>query len=283
MAWVRSLLVIPATLSASLVVACGASSNRPSKAALTALTQAAYVTTREPGFEFTMKVTANRGGQSAAVTGAGMSADGGREGTMTMAINGRTLTLLARWPYVYVPAIVAPAVWGLPNTTGGKPWVRANYLVYNQPVGANLGGTDPILALNAIKATGRVTAVGAQSVNGVPTTHYHALVDANRIISTVPSARRAAARQYAQTLRRATGSTTLPIDVWIDANQHVRRITLHLQVCVPGGKLDESTTFDIVRYHNPPTVRVPPASQFTDITDRLKTKTSQALKQLPGC
>jgi hypothetical protein len=117
-------------------------------------------------------------------------------------------------------------------------------------------------------------------VNGVPTTHYHAVVDLNRVVSTASPERRAAVQQYEQILKRATGSSTLPIDVWIDARQHVRRMNLQQQLCIPGGKLSTSITFDILRYGSQPAVRIPPPSQVTDITDRLQAQTSQALQQL---
>ena len=90
----------------------------------------------------------------------------------------------------------AEAVWQL-SDTGAEPWVRANYATYNESSSATLGtgGSDPILTINFLKATGRVTTVGTQSVNGVATTHYHGLVDSNRIAATVPPSRRPAAQQ----------------------------------------------------------------------------------------
>jgi len=148
------------------------------------------------------------------------------------------------------------------------------------------GGNDPILTIGFLKATDRLTSMGTQKVNGVATTHYHAFVDYNRIAATAAPPLRPAARQNAQTLKRLTGTTALPIDVWVDAQQHVRRVALHLQACVPGYKFAESVTFTILRYASAPPVRVPPPAQLTDVTDLVKAQASQMrqlIDQIPGC
>ena len=283
----RSVLGIAAALSAMLIGACGTSSDHLNKPNPTVLTHAAYATSRERGYVYTMRFTAAVGGRSAAATGTGTIDSTGREGTFTEQSDGQTVTLLVKWPYIYAPGSTAEAVWQLSNT-GAKPWVRADYATYSESSSGALGtgGTNPILTINFLKATGRLMTVGTQSVNGVATTHYHALVDSNRIAATVPPSRRPAAQQTAQTLKHLTGTTTFPIDVWVDSQQHVRRIAVHLQTCVPGYKFDESVTFTILRYANPPPVQVPPRAQFTDVTERLKTRASQTrrlLDQIPGC
>jgi len=197
------------------------------------------------------------------------------------------LTLLFKEPYVYAPVSTAKAVWQLPNT-GIRPWVRADEATYNESSNAALGtgGNDPITTIGFLKAASRLTTVGTQKVNGVATTHYHAFVDYNRIAATAAPPLRPAARQNAQTLKRLTGTTLLPIDVWVDAQQHVRRVALHLQTCVPGYKFEESVTFTILRYANPPPVRVPPRAQLIDVTDLVKAQASQMrrlIEQIPGC
>jgi hypothetical protein len=78
----------------------------------------------------------------------------------------------------------------------------------------------------------------------------------------------------------------MPIDIWVDSEQHVRRVADRLQTCVPGYNFDDSVTFTILRYATPPPVRVPPRSQFTDVTDRLKAQQSQMrqrLDEIPSC
>ena len=227
------------------------------------------------------------GGRRVAATGTGTIDRTGREGTFTEQSNGQTVTLLFKWPYVYAPLSTAEAVWQL-SDRGAKPWVRADYATYDESsnVALGTGGTDPIPTINFLKATGRLTTVGKQSVNGVATTHYHAFVDSNRIAAAVSPPLRPVARENAQTLQRLTGTTTFPIDVWVDAQQHVRRIAFRLQTCVPGYKFDESVTFTILRYANQPPVRVPPRAELTDVTDLVKAKASQmrrVIDRLPGC
>jgi hypothetical protein len=83
-----------------------------------------------------------------------------------------------------------------------------------------------------------------------------------------------------QTVKRITGSDTLPIDVWIDGQSHVRRIALSLKLCSPQGKIDESIDMTLYDYGPQPAVEPPPASQVADIGDRLGAEAEKNLQKL---
>jgi len=85
--------------------------------------------------------------------------------------------------------------------------------------------------------------VGAETVRGVTTVRYHALVDFERYAATSHSG--AQARRYAATLRRLTGSSTLPIDVWVDAQQRIRRLSTSVSACSPEGRVSTRIALDI--------------------------------------
>ena len=246
----------------------------------TPLAQVAYVTTQAPGFKFELTVTGSVGGQSFTFGGAGSMDERDLEGTMSLQIAGETLREIIKNPYIYVsvPSDASTAI------AGGKAWVRANINTFGEalgastPVGANT--TEPTQMLSLLKAGGQVTTLGEQSVRGVATTHYHALVDFSRLVSVAAPNRRAATERYADELKRITGSSSLPIDVWVDARQRVRRFSTQLQICTPQGSLVESITMNLYDYGRQPTVIAPAPSEVTDVTSELSSRTSQVLAQL---
>jgi hypothetical protein len=242
--------------------------------------QAAYMTTRGPGFKFALSSTASLGGHSFSFSGEGSIDEGGLQGGMSLQVGGEAVTEIIKNPYVYVKVPGAGgAAFG-----GATGWVKANIDTFSQALGASesLGGntTEPTQLLNLLKATGQVTTLGSQSVRGVATTHYHALVDFGRIAATAAPGLRAADERFAQQLERLTGSNSLPIDVWVDASQRVRRFSTQLQMCTPQGTLAESVTMELFDYGPQPDVLVPAASEVTDITGNLESQISHTLAQL---
>jgi hypothetical protein len=124
--------------------------------------------------------------------------------------------------------------------------------------------------------------VGSETVRGVATTHYHAVIDLNRYPSVVAPSLRAAAARAAALLERVTGQSTLAADVWVDRSGLVRRLALDLSVCSSVGTVDATLSMDIYDFGRQPTVTVPPASEVTDITGTLASQVAQSTQQL-GC
>jgi len=274
--------LLVAAASAGIAIATQGGSGRSGTATLTPLTQAAYVTTQAPGFKFELTMTGSVGGRSFTFGGEGSIDERDLEGTISMQIEGETLTEIIKNPYVYihVPSSASTAV------TGGARWLEADIDTYGEALGAGspLGAdtTEPRQLLSFLKAAGQVRRLGEQSVRGVATTHYHALVDFSRYASRVAPSRRHATERYADELERITGSSSLPIDVWVDARQRVRRVSTRLQICTPQGPLAESMTMNLYGYGRQPAVLAPAASEVTDITSQLTSRTLQAMAQL-GC
>lgn len=265
-------------LSAVAILAgCGGSGGAPQPELTRQLTQAAYATDQEPGFDFLMTVTIRGGGQSGGFTARGALNSHRHEGMITEEIQNQTLISLIKQPYIYV------RIPNSPNVPVHTPWARANLdAVYGQSFGLSLGtgSTDPTQTLSLLGASGHVVKAGTQEVNGVSTTHYRAAVDLDRLASVVPASRRAAAERTAQVVKRVSGSTTLPMDVWIDGHQLVRRVGVQIGLCTPNGRATESIAFDILRFVNLPAVSLPPPGQVTDITQRLAAQSAQALQSL---
>jgi hypothetical protein len=269
-------------ITASVAGASGCGGGGGSGAAMvTPVTRAAYVTAREPGYRFDLTLDVSFEGHSTAITGTGSIDERDQRGTMSMQVGGQTLTMLIEKPYIYMQIPDG----GVSTVGQGKPWLRANIDVYSQalgssnPFGSNDVGAEQMLGF--LKSSGQVSDLGSQTIGGVRTTRYHALIDFGRYAATVAPAQRAAAQKYADTLQRITGSSSLPIDVWIDEQQRVRRIYLQMQMCIMQKHLNESLTMDLYDYgRQPASIQPPPASEVTDITSELKSQTSQVLSQL---
>jgi hypothetical protein len=246
---------------------------------LAAVAKAADVTGQVPGYKFELTSSTSFGGRSFSVRGTGSIDDRGRQGSMSLQVEGKTLSEIISRPYVYVEV---PSGSG-GSVPGGKPWLRTDISTFTQSFGgSSLGSSsaDPTQTLSFLKAAGTVAKLGVEDVRGVPATRYHATVELARYPATVQPRERAAASRYVQTVKRITGSDTLPIDVWIDGQSHVRRIAFRLRLCSPQGKIDESIDMTLFDYGPQPAVEPPPASQVADIGDRLGAEAEKNLQKL---
>lgn len=113
----------------------------------------------------------------------------------------------------------AAAVGGTPPA---KPWVRVTL-----PPGA--GGAsaiqDPTQVLGYLRTTARsLTKVGKDTVRGTATTHYRADLDLTKAVAASGATPQPGQPDPAQLLRQQLGRDTLPVDVWVDAQQRVWRL-----------------------------------------------------------
>jgi len=126
-------------------------------------------------------------------------------------------------------------------------------------VGANLA--DLLASLKDIAGSDRQ--LGTGTVRGVPVTEYQVDIDPAKVAAKFPSQERASLRQSLQSL----GKGTIPVDVWVDAQNLVRQV--RLSVHLPGGSsaLDIpgnpqlTATADFYDYGVPVQVSAPPAAQ----------------------
>lgn len=111
----------------------------------------------------------------------------------------------------------------------GKRWMRVDAAKAAEAAGLDTSallqsGQDPAQAISQLGAvSGDVEKVGEEKVRGVDTTHYRATVDFDRYPSLVPASQRAAVRASMRRLEKLMGSSTAPVDVWVDDDDLVRR------------------------------------------------------------
>jgi hypothetical protein len=131
------------------------------------------------------------------------------------------------------------------------------------------GSGDPADLLASLTAiSGSERKLGAATVRGVPVTGFQVNIDPAKAAAKVPNWERASFQQFAKSL----GSGTIPVDVWVDDQNQVRRVRLSLPapegtdvLGAPGKtKLVEST--DYYDFGVPVHVSAPPAAEVADLS-----------------
>jgi len=158
-----------------------------------------------------------------------------------------------------------------PSLPRGKTWVVISdgmlggpgVLGEFSPFGGSADPADLLKSLTGM--AGSVKKVGTATMRGVAVTEYQVNIDPAKAAARLPSSQRASFRQFAAAL----GSGAIPVDVWVDGQNLVRRIqvSLHLNADsgVPSGaRLTEST--DFYDFGVPVRVTAPPASQVASLS-----------------
>jgi hypothetical protein len=152
---------------------------------------------------------------------------------------------------------------------GGKEWLKVDVEKLAKSRNVDLGQfrqltqNDPTQMLAYLRATsGKVEKVGTETIRGVETTHYRAQVDLDKVAAQAPANLRKTFRASIQSLKQSLGRSTVPVDVWIDQDDLVRRLTEHLDV-KGSGKIDFSV--DFYDFGAPVSISAPPASQTLDL------------------
>ena len=161
--------------------------------------------------------------------------------------------------YLQVPA----ALRGMLGGPAGAQWMSMPLPNFGSKdtggLGAAAGGADPAQMLAGLAAVSNgVTTVGPQTIRGVATTHYHAVIDPQKVAANVKLS--PALRKALQKLEQRLGgqSPTIPTDVWVDAAGRVRRLAEQVQL---GGAGAVTTTIDFYDFGVPVNVQAPPADQ----------------------
>lgn len=171
--------------------------------------------------------------------------------------------------YIKLPSTLA--------TVTGKQWIAIN--LEQSGRAASLPGLGSVAKyaamlsnpgqyltyLNAVSSTG-IQDLGKETINGVETTHYRAQLDLNKVADVVPAADRAATEQIVAALQQHTHISQIPVDVWIDSNDHVRRIALGQSAGKSSQGVSFALTSDFTDYGPQQVPPPPPASETLNIS-----------------
>jgi hypothetical protein len=165
---------------------------------------------------------------------------------------------------------------GFPLPSGGKPWFLLDLEEIGKQTGVDLkelqqlGGNDPSNQLQLLAGASEdgVKEVGTETVRGVATTRYDAVVDLNKAAAQAPESARRAITQLVERL----GGSSMPVSVWIDADGLPRRFEQTLTVGPAAGADAQTvrTRIEFYDYGTPVTVTIPPASQTQSFADLLE-------------
>jgi hypothetical protein len=155
----------------------------------------------------------------------------------------------------------------------GKSWVKVDVGKYAKKEGVDIGrlmrsnDADPTKVLDMLRRAGTPTLVGQETLGGASMAHYRSVVDVRRLVATEPDATVRASLQRAMEL---SGTTSFPVDVWIDDRGYLRRAQWTETETLPDGRNTPATTSfteDLSRFDAGAAVALPPGSSVVDAAD----------------
>lgn len=279
--WAALCVAVALAAAGVAVSGCGAS------ATLDPIARAAEVTSQQEGARISLTTQFS----SAALPGGGfkITANGyiderDRSGEMNIDLSGfpgasalpgggtGNLRMIFQYPVIYmsVPFLAGK----LPE---GKTWMKLDLTKAASAAGVDLSGlsslnqTDPTQFLEYLRASsGGVSTVGSETLDGVPTTHYRGTLQLSSILDRLPSSQQSAAKAA---LEKLGDAGAIPVDVWVDAQQRVRRMQMSLGAGAPAGTpggtagaagVNGTIAIDYTSYGAVPPIVPPPAGEVFD-------------------
>lgn len=131
--------------------------------------------------------------------------------------------------------------------------------------------SDPSQVLQYLQSAGSVEDVGMESIRGVKTTHYQALVDLTKVPELLPAGEQTALEQSYEQLIEQTGEEVIPMDVWIDKQGRARRVSSRMSFGLASGMPGASMKWvmDLFDFGAEVDVSPPPPDQVTDLSELL--------------
>ncbi|MFJ9607055.1 hypothetical protein ACIRS1_12030 [Kitasatospora sp. NPDC101176] len=155
------------------------------------------------------------------------------------------------------------------DALGGRHWLRYSMADQAKTTGGasdQLKSADPVQGVRTLIASGKVTEVGQESVNGKAATHYTGELSATDIAAaTGKGLTQEQADQIKQNLDTA-GITSEQVDVWVDADQLVVKRTE--QADTKAGPFKATVTYS--DYGTPVTTTAPDPSDTVDQAELAK-------------
>jgi hypothetical protein len=158
---------------------------------------------------------------------------------------------------------------------GSKPWIRIDLERLGAQMGLDLGAlmqsgqSNPAQQLDYLRSvSGDLKKLGADTVRGVPTTHYRGTVDLQDYEKLVPEDQRKSVRKTIEQLEKSMGgATSYPVDVWIDSAKRVRRTAFDMKSETPQGTVTTAMQMDLFDFGAPVKVELPAKGQTIDFDE----------------
>jgi hypothetical protein len=153
----------------------------------------------------------------------------------------------------------------------GKDWVGIDLERAAKMQGLDLAGlgslaqgSDPRATLAYLRSlAGELTRVGTEDVRGVPTTHYFAVIDWQKALE-----RAAQDANQPGLLDQIQGlgglAQNIPVDVWVDADNLVHRMTMDFSASSGSQQATASLSLELFDYGEPVVIEIPAADDVVD-------------------
>lgn len=136
-----------------------------------------------------------------------------------------------------------------------------------------LGATDPTQTLEYLRgASANVEKVGDEPVGDVQTTHFRADLSLELAVERAPERRRSLLKEASEQFQAQFGTSTFPVDVWIDERGLPRRLRFEFDLGdfetadrVPNGAI-MSFTMQLSDFGDPVDIELPPPGAVSDLT-----------------
>jgi len=148
----------------------------------------------------------------------------------------------------------------------GKQWIKLDVGTISQQRGADLSGLlnagpTPANALAYLEGTDGVEKVGAEAVGGVDSTHYRVSADLRRAVDRASGS----ARSSLQQLIERSGIRRLPLDVWLDDNGYIRKVSYDEHA---GRQQAAHVSMELHDFGSPVSIKPPPSDSVVDLLQR---------------
>ncbi len=154
----------------------------------------------------------------------------------------------------------------------GKTWIKGDLKDLESPKAGqlsqfgSLAGTDPRDVFAFLEAvSGSIELVGTETIRGAETSHYRATLDPAKLEDLIPAEQRAALGGLGKGAIQE-GLASVPLDVWIDAEQRLRKLSIDVDTKMPGSenKIEASIVAEIYDYGAALEVALPAADEVAD-------------------
>ncbi len=253
-----------------------ATGGRPTDSNLGVLT--AYTkTTAAKTAKVTMVESLSSPGEKINISGSGAMAFDKKMAYLTLSVpQAGTFTVRVISPEVYieVPAALRSKL------PGGKEWLSLNTnTVLRNKLGVSLSQlagssgmpTQTLAYLQAVSTHG-VRRVGQAVIRGTATTEYKVTIDLTKTVAHRSAQVQAAVKKLELEIHRST----LPVQVWMDAQGRARQLRVQVPLPSPSGSSTSSTTdgtvtttIDFYDFGTPLHVTAPPASEVYNLTGKV--------------
>ena len=277
----RGLLLLPLLALALFATACGSEDALSLDPVASAATKTSDAGSARTAFTLSMKMN----GQNMRMGGAGQFDFDGHTGAMTMDMSSLLPAGAGRDGKLEMRMIGSKMYMRLPESLtqgqqvpGHTPWISIDLGKALNKLGlGNLDPTnlqqDPTKTLELLRASSSsVTETGKAAIRGVPTTRYTAKLDLRKSLEQstkqlkLTDEQRAQLRRTMQQLSTQTGLTTIPVDVFVDGEGLLRRMTMNMKVTTGLAPFSMTQTTDFYDFGVDVDVKAPPASEVTDLT-----------------